>query len=262
MDGWPLMDNPLWTILICLGYFYFVKVLGPKLMQNRPAFELKRILMVYNAFQIVFNFWLFWEAGQSGWFYGKFSFRCEPVDYSNDPSALRIIRAGYWFWISKYIDFLDTIFFILRKKSNQVTTLHVIHHGILPINIWPGLRYANGGNTAVCCVVNSFVHIIMYSYYLLSAMGPRVQAAISKFKKYVTRIQIIQFIAMLVHSFQFLIVADCGFSIWTSIWVAVNELLFLCLFLDFYKNAYGKKHSNKLTNDNNNLTFKLDKKLS
>jgi hypothetical protein len=91
------MDNPLWTVLICMGYFYFVKVLGPKLMKDRPAFELKRVLMGYNIFQVVFNAWLLWEAGQSGYFYGKYSLRCEPVDYSDDPSALRLGRAGQLF---------------------------------------------------------------------------------------------------------------------------------------------------------------------
>jgi len=94
MDGWPLMDNPLWTVGICMCYFYFVKVLGPKLMENRPAFELRVVLMVYNAFQVGFNFWLFWEVGQSGWFYGKVNYLCEPVDYSSDATALRLIRAG------------------------------------------------------------------------------------------------------------------------------------------------------------------------
>ena len=167
---------------------------------------------------------------------------------------------GYFFWLSKFIDMLDTVFFVLRKKSSQVTTLHIVHHGILPITVWPGLRYANGGNTAVCCVVNGGVHVVMYAYYFLSAMGPRVQAVVSKFKKYVTRIQITQFIAMIIHSFLFLIVEDCGFPVICSCWVALNEILFLFLFLDFYKNAYGKKAKQSSTNNNNQTISKSDKK--
>ena len=170
---------------------------------------------------------------------------------------------GYFFWLSKFIDMLDTVFFVLRKKTSQVTTLHIVHHGILPITVWPGLRYANGGNTAVCCLVNGGVHVVMYAYYLLSAMGPRVQSFVSKFKKYVTRIQITQFIAMIIHSFLFLIVEDCGFPMICSCWVALNEILFLFLFLDFYKRAYGnkkqdngssssKQQQSSSTTDNNN----------
>ncbi len=33
------------------------------------------------------------------------------------------------FYISKFIELLDTLFFILRKKFNQITFLHVFHHG-------------------------------------------------------------------------------------------------------------------------------------
>ena len=92
------MDNPLWTELICLSYVYFVKVSGPRFMEKRPAFELRELLLGYNLFQILLHVWLFWEVAQSGLiFNGKFNFRCEPVDYSNDPSALRIMRVGYMF---------------------------------------------------------------------------------------------------------------------------------------------------------------------
>lgn len=33
------------------------------------------------------------------------------------------------FYMSKFIELFDTLFFILRKKFNQVTFLHVFHHG-------------------------------------------------------------------------------------------------------------------------------------
>lgn len=143
MDGWPLMDNPLWTVLICLMYVYSVKVLGPRFMENRSPLELRGLLMVYNVFQVLFNAWLFWEVGQSGWFYPTNIF-CQPVDYSYNPTAIRAMHAGYWFFISKFIDFFDTVFFILRKKSNQVTALHVIHHGVIPVFMYPGIRFLNG----------------------------------------------------------------------------------------------------------------------
>ena len=36
------------------------------------------------------------------------------------------LHLGY---ITKMIELLDTVFFILRKKNNQVSYLHIIHHG-------------------------------------------------------------------------------------------------------------------------------------
>ena len=40
-------------------------------------------------------------------------------------------------------------------------------------------------------VINSFVHIIMYSYYLLAALGPNVQKYLW-WKKYITTLQMVR----------------------------------------------------------------------
>lgn len=60
--GWFLMSSPLPTLMICLSYVYIVKVLGPRLMANRKPFELRRTLIVYNLFQVIFSTWLFYEV--------------------------------------------------------------------------------------------------------------------------------------------------------------------------------------------------------
>jgi hypothetical protein len=36
------------------------------------------------------------------------------------------------------------LFFILRKKNNQVSNLHVIHHGCMPMSVWMGMKFAPG----------------------------------------------------------------------------------------------------------------------
>lgn len=56
------MSSPLPTLSICLSYVYIVKVLGPKFMENRKPFELRRVLIAYNAFQVLFSTWLFYEV--------------------------------------------------------------------------------------------------------------------------------------------------------------------------------------------------------
>jgi len=42
-------------------------------------------------------------------------------------------------------------------------------------------------------LVNSLVHIIMYSYYMMSAMGPTLQPYLW-WKKYITQLQLVRFI--------------------------------------------------------------------
>ena len=82
-----------------------------------------------------------------------------------------MLRAAYWFYISKFIDFFDTIFFVLRKKNNQITMLHIIHHGLLPMSVWPGVRFTSGGQATFFAFLNTLVHIVMYFYYFVAAMG-------------------------------------------------------------------------------------------
>uniref|UniRef100_A0A336MLV6 Elongation of very long chain fatty acids protein n=1 Tax=Culicoides sonorensis TaxID=179676 RepID=A0A336MLV6_CULSO len=89
VKDWPMMSSPFPTLALCLFYAYFSKTLAPKLMANRKPFDLRNILIVYNLFQTVFSIWIFYEYLQSGW-WGHYSFKCQPVDYSNDPMALRV----------------------------------------------------------------------------------------------------------------------------------------------------------------------------
>lgn len=50
-----MMGSASWIYIIIGSYFLFVKYIGPRLMQNRPAFELKIVLILYNSVQSLFN---------------------------------------------------------------------------------------------------------------------------------------------------------------------------------------------------------------
>ena len=70
------------------------------------------------------------------------SLTCEPIDYSNKPEALRALNLAWLFYFSKFIDFADSIFFVLKKKFTHLSFLHVFHHGIMPFQTWWGPRLA------------------------------------------------------------------------------------------------------------------------
>ncbi|RZC41600.1 ELO domain containing protein [Asbolus verrucosus] len=235
------MSSPFYTLIICLAYIYVVKILGPNLMQNRKPFQVKKTLLFYNLFQVFFSLYLFYEIGMSGWFTGEYNFRCQPVDYSNKPSALRMLHVARMYYIAKFTEFLDTIFFVLRKKFNQVTTLHVIHHSIMPMSIWIGLKLIPGGHGSFLGLLNSFVHVVMYSYYFLSALGPEMQKYLW-WKKYLTTLQLAQFVAIIVHSFQ-LLFRECDFPK-AFVWViGLHGVMFFILFKNFYDETYKKAKS-------------------
>nr|BBF94994.1 elongation of very long chain fatty acids protein 14 [Orthetrum albistylum] len=238
VNDWTMMGSPFPTLFICLFYAYFAKVLGPRLMENRKPFDLRNVLIVYNAIQTVFSLWLFYEYLQSGWL-GHYSFRCQPVDYSYSPTGLRMARTCWWYYFSKFTEFFDTLFFILRKKNNHVSNLHVIHHGCMPMSVWFGMKFAPGGHSTFFSLLNTFVHIIMYFYYMVAAMGPKYQKYIW-WKKYLTSLQMVQFVLIMVHQFQLLFI-DCNYPKAFMIWIGFHGILFLFLFSDFYKTSY-KKH--------------------
>jgi hypothetical protein len=95
VENWLFMSSPLSTLFICLSYVMIVKVWGPAFMKNRPAFQFRRTLVIYNFIQVVFSTWLFYEICMSGWATG-YSYRCQPVDYSDNPMAMRVSCVNYY----------------------------------------------------------------------------------------------------------------------------------------------------------------------
>ena len=57
------MASPWPVLACCLLYYYSVRVLGPRMMQERPPYEIKNIMLAYNLFQTVFSAWLFCRGG-------------------------------------------------------------------------------------------------------------------------------------------------------------------------------------------------------
>ncbi|KAG8191203.1 hypothetical protein JTE90_011886 [Oedothorax gibbosus] len=235
---WPLMQSPFPTLTICLSYVFVVKYLGPSLMKNREPLDIRWLMAFYNFAMVIFSFWVFYYFGVYGWF-GSYSWKCQPVDYSNSPQALGMASICWWFYISKFIEFTDTIFFVMRKKFRQVSTLHVVHHGIMPMSVWLGLKFTPGGHSTFFAFINSFVHVLMYVYYGMAALGPHMNKYLW-WKKYMTTIQMIQFVMIFTHAFQLLFI-NCNYPRGFMYWIGFHAVLFWFLFAEFYKHTYKRK---------------------
>uniref|UniRef100_A0A8D0YQI5 Elongation of very long chain fatty acids protein n=2 Tax=Sus scrofa TaxID=9823 RepID=A0A8D0YQI5_PIG len=143
IQNYPLMGSPLLMTSILLSYVYFVLSLGPRLMANRKPFQLRGFMVVYNFSLVALSLYIVYEFLMSGWL-STYTWRCDPVDFSNSPEALRMVRVAWLFLFSKFIELMDTVIFILRKKDGQVTFLHVFHHSVLPWSWWWGVKIAPG----------------------------------------------------------------------------------------------------------------------
>lgn len=112
----------------------------------------------------------------------------------------QMLKNIYFYYLMKLVELLDTVFFVLRKKNNQITVLHMFHHMLMPINMWSVTKYVGGGQYNFMIPLNALIHVVMYTYYFLAALGPGVQKYLW-WKKYLTLLQIVRTYLFLVGVF-------------------------------------------------------------
>ncbi|XP_044754913.1 elongation of very long chain fatty acids protein-like [Coccinella septempunctata] len=248
-SDWPLMQSPIPTIMMVLTYIYVILFLGPKMMANRKPYKLREVLILYNGAQVLYSCFMLYEHLMSGWFW-DYSYKCQPVDYSTNDKALRMATLCWWYYISKLSEFADTLFFVLRKKDSQITFLHLYHHSLTPLETWILVKFLAGGHGTFSNLINNIVHVLMYFYYMVSAMGPEYQKYLW-WKKYITTIQLSQFFLVFIHSAQ-LLWSDCGYPRFIGPLLLIHSTIFFVLFSNFYRQAYKKKEDKSLKTINNN----------
>lgn len=148
----------------------------------------------------------------------------------------------YWahvFYFSKILEFVDTLLILLSgSRSRRLSFLHVYHHAVVVVMCYVWLA-SSQSLFPVALVTNATVHVVMYAYYLLCAVGIR-----PRWKRLVTDFQIVQFV------FSFLISgwmlrlhfggSGCeGIRGWC--FNAVFNASLLALFVDFHFKNYANK---------------------
>ncbi|XP_022918607.1 very long chain fatty acid elongase 2-like [Onthophagus taurus] len=237
VKNWIFLNSPLWLIGILTVYFITLVGLN-KLMEKKEGLKLRGLLTVYNSFQVLYSVYIFKEIITSAYL-NNYKLQCTNYDPNPTPLNMRMATAFWYFYVSKIIDLCDTVFFVLRKKRNQLTFLHIYHHSTMIFNWYLGTLYSPGGQAFLSVMFNSFIHIIMYLYYLLAAIGPHMQKYLW-WKKYLTQIQLLQFIVVMVH----ILVGyrnNCKASNWLSWFTVIYLWTLVVLFANFYYQAYRKK---------------------
>ena len=143
VDHWYLMSSPVPTIIASLIYWIISLYLGPLFMSNRPAYELKRTIQLYNLTQILLSAYLFYECCASGWL-THYNWLCQNIEL--EEKGLRMASVSYYYYLSKFFEFSDTFFFILKKKYTHVSKLQLLHHGLMPIYGYVLVRWLPGGH--------------------------------------------------------------------------------------------------------------------
>ncbi|XP_077295700.1 very long chain fatty acid elongase 2-like [Arctopsyche grandis] len=148
---------------------------------------------------------------------------------------------GFQYYYLKIYDFLDTIFFVLRKKYNQVTFLHMYHHiGMVYIGLMT-MKYAPVAQGVMVITLNCIVHSIMYFYYLLACINTDYKKSVW-WKKYITQIQMVQFIISTIHFMVPILDPRCTYPMLASIIFVPQNVFIFYMFAKFYVKSYIKKN--------------------
>ncbi|KAH7969903.1 elongation of very long chain fatty acids protein AAEL008004 [Rhipicephalus sanguineus] len=238
---WKLLHNPSFIVVLLGVYLYMAKVWGPNFMKHRKPYDLKGIIRIYNLFQVVSNIYFLYRIIYYSFWAAGYSLFCQGLTYKADENSRNLLNAYYWYFLVRVADFLDTLFFVLTKKFSHISVLHVTHHTIVVFNGWMFLQFGPDGQAVFGVCLNAFVHIIMYIYYFLASLGPSIQKYLW-WKRYLTRIQIVQFFIMIVHA-SIPIFVDCGYPVVLLCIGIPQVILILGLFLNFYVQSYLSRSS-------------------
>lgn len=259
-----LLKSPIPVLTLTGSYIMFVCFIGPFIMRNREPFQLKNPIRIYNLLMVFLAGVLLSKLYAS---VDSFSamFDCSKAFSFNDQSGTKVYQMGNFILMVRVSEYMDTIFFTLRKKQNQVTFLHVFHHSFVPLYAYWILRTAPLRFNVYIILINSAIHVLMYFYYFLATFQQTkkegnpgiVMMIVNKllmFKKYMTQLQILQFVSLAFYVLWAMLQPDqCGIP---RTYIIANFLLatgFLGLFLHFYMRAYKDLANKKQQESRNKL---------
>jgi len=233
-------DGPYILFAILIMYLLLVMKIIPNLMKHREPLKLQSLIRCYNVFLVTINAYFFTFELRSLNYGIRLLDLSIPSDGENSPELQYESELMYFYHITKLIDLLDTIFFALRKKTNQISFLHLYHHTYMAFLSWLGFWYRfNMKPNHLFILLNSFVHVIMYSYYALSTVGPKIQKYLW-WKKYLTQLQLIQFVIFAVYGI-IVEILDIPYPKPLKRMGQAQCFIFLYLFYKFYVKSYKSK---------------------
>eukprot|EP01104_Vermistella_antarctica_P008502 TRINITY_DN212_c0_g4_i1.p1 TRINITY_DN212_c0_g4~~TRINITY_DN212_c0_g4_i1.p1 ORF type:complete len:318 (+),score=104.90 TRINITY_DN212_c0_g4_i1:140-955(+) len=241
---WEYGVTPLSTwhapVIACVAYIVVVFGLQA-FMKDRQPFTLRFFALIHNLILCVFSgtyvvlilceMWAQWKEG------GTELVWCDRELKNQQHGSYAFLI--YTFYLSKFYELLDTVFLALKKKP--IIFLHAYHHPATLVLCYVCL-YLGVSLQGFDTLANATVHTFMYYYYFLAVLGKTVW-----WKKYITKMQIIQFVAdlslnnlYLYYTFAFPDSKACSGGI-TGYYAGQAILLsYLVLFVQFYQRTYKR----------------------
>jgi len=199
----PFVASPT-PLLVWIAIYLLVVLLGLLMggggkkstsTKSTDPFLVRAFVQLHNLFLIVLSSYMF---GGTVYFATKAGYNFWGNAYH--PSEVELGQVIYVFYMSKWYEFFDTFIMLMKGNLNQVSFLHVYHHVSISCIWWVIAYAAPGGDAYYSCFLNSLVHVVMYTYYLLAALLGKESKARKKYLwwgQYLTMFQMAQFISMM-----------------------------------------------------------------
>lgn len=243
----PLL-NPLQVVFLILCYM--VIVFGGKFVMKNfvgQRLNVKLISNVHNGFLVWLSGYMAMTIAWEAWVNRRYSLFDNPAETSRE--SFQLAKYIWLFYFSKVFEFVDTFIMVMKMNFHQISFLHVYHHASI-FSIWWLITWvAPTGEAYFSAILNSLIHVVMYSYYLLSSLGV-ARSLTRSVKPFITMGQMTQFCVMM---------TQASYDIWaysrtpedkkySKYPVELSALLWvymwtmLGLFANFYFKSYtGKK---------------------
>lgn len=145
----------------------------------------------------------------------------------------------FMFYLSKYYEYVDT--WILYLKGRKPIFLQTFHH-LGAVIVWHLCYYYESECILIATMFNSFVHTIMYWYYMETCMlEPRPY--IKYIKKYITSMQIVQLVSGCILSCVYYPVVKSRESFFAHLVFQLYVVVLIVLFVQFSRKTYGVNKS-------------------
>lgn len=138
VDSWFFMSSIKPMMWLFVFYLCSVKFFLPRKMRNRKAFDLSMATRAYNILQVIACAWSVSEFFRFGFTFPQTLHCTNLLSAENHSGILRV----WWFCLMiRVAELSETLVFILRKKTNQVSPLHLYHHMSTIFIVWLALKF-------------------------------------------------------------------------------------------------------------------------
>ena len=244
---WFLM-NPYHMLAVVTAYLVLIPTLAAFMKTRSKPVNVRWLATLHNVNLTLLSLYMVVEVVRQAVAQG-YSLFGNGVDHS--ASGHGMARILHIFYLSKVLEFIDTVIMCLKQNYRQITFLHVYHHASIFVIWWVIVHFAPGGEAYFSAALNSFVHVVMYGYYLWASYAPKLAEGQrphafhpARYKQYITSMQMTQFMLMFFQACYDLLVPNPypRFCFWILFFYMISMLT---LFGNFFVQQYLKKGGGK-----------------